>query len=144
MRLRRAALSDGVASGAIAAALSGAPSTIHALSTRRPVLEPSLAAGSLVLPGETRTGPLLGAALVVHIALSLGWGVALSLTLSRSKTALWGGVAGLGIAALDLGVAGRHVPRIAALPLAPQVADHLAFGLVTGAVLARRRARQEL
>jgi hypothetical protein len=48
-------------------------------------------------------------------------------------------LAGLGIAALDLGIVGRRFPRIRALPLLPQVADHLAFALSAAAVLARRR-----
>jgi hypothetical protein len=53
----------------------------------------------------------------------------------------FGVCAGAAIAALDLGLIGRRFARIRALPLAPQVADHLAFGAVVGVVLsARRRA----
>jgi hypothetical protein len=51
---------------------------------------------------------------------------------------LWGAVAGAAIAALDLGVVGRRVPAIAELPSAPQVADHVVFGAVVGALLTRR------
>ena len=48
-------------------------------------------------------------------------------------------------AAFDLGVVGRRYPRIRALRQAPQVADHIAYGAVVGAVLAaRRRARSAL
>jgi hypothetical protein len=56
---------------------------------------------------------------------------------------LAGGVAGgLAIAALDLGVVARRLPRIRALPQGRQWADHVAYGLAVGAVLrARRRAR---
>jgi hypothetical protein len=50
-------------------------------------------------------------------------------------------VAGLGIAALDLGVIGRRIPAIRALPQGRQWADHVAFGLTVGIVLRRRRAR---
>jgi hypothetical protein len=50
-----------------------------------------------------------------------------------------GALAGLGIAALDLGLVGRRFPRVRALPLAPQVADHLVYGMTVGHVLARRR-----
>jgi hypothetical protein len=46
---------------------------------------------------------------------------------------------GLAIAALDLGIGGRLFPRIRALPPAPQVADHVAYGATVGYVLARRR-----
>jgi len=48
-----------------------------------------------------------------------------------------GRLGGLGIAALDLGIAQRRFPAIAALPRAPQVADHVAFGAIVGAVLGR-------
>ena len=43
-----------------------------------------------------------------------------------------GALAGLAIAALDLGLVGRRFPRIAALPLLPQLADHAAFGAIAG------------
>ena len=39
---------------------------------------------------------------------------------------------------IDLGVVGRRLPRIRALPLLPQVADHVAYGAAVGAVLSRR------
>jgi hypothetical protein len=55
---------------------------------------------------------------------------------------LAGGLAGLGIAALDLGIVGRRVQRVRALPLAPQLADHAAYGAAVGWVLARRRERR--
>jgi len=44
--------------------------------------------------------------------------------------------AGLAIAWLDLGIARRRFPAIAALRQGPQVADHVAFGAVVGAVFA--------
>ena len=76
------------------------------------------------------------AAVPVHLALSLGW--AFVLCKGRVRGAVPGAAAGLAIAALDLGVVGRRLPRIRALPLAPQVADHVAYGAVVGLVLARR------
>ncbi len=48
-------------------------------------------------------------------------------------------LAGLAIAALDLGVVGRRYPRIRALATMPQVLDHVAYGATVGAVLSRRR-----
>jgi hypothetical protein len=119
--------------GLAAAALSGAPSTVHALVTGRDPLAATLAAGSILLPGETRRGPLLAAAVPVHLALSLGWTVVLELAGVRRARA--GAVAGLAIAALDLGLAGRRFARIRALPLLPQVADHVAFGAIAGRLL---------
>jgi hypothetical protein len=50
---------------------------------------------------------------------------------------VWGALAGLAVAGLDLGVLGRRWPRIRALPTVPQVGDHVAFGALVGAVLSR-------
>ena len=125
MRVLRAA--------AWAAVLSGIPSTVHALATGRDPLEATYAAGTVLLPGETRHARLLAAAVPLHLALSLGWTVVLDRAGARS--AARGAVAGLAIAALDLSVAARLFPRVHALPLLPQVADHAAFGLVAGALL---------
>lgn len=126
MRVLRAA--------AAAAVLSGIPSTVHALATGRDPLGATLAAGSILLPRETRRPRLLAAAVPVHLALSLGWTVALDRTGVRGAPA--GALAGLAIAALDLGLAGRRFPGIRALPLGPQLADHVAFGAIAGHVLA--------
>jgi hypothetical protein len=134
---------DGVVAGLWAAVLSGAPSTLHALVTRGDPLEASLAAGSMVLPREERRSRLLLAATPVHLALSLGWASAIALTAPRRREAAYGVAAGAAIAALDLGLIGRRFERIRALPLWPQVADHLAFGAFVGAVLARRRASRD-
>jgi hypothetical protein len=79
------------------------------------------------------------AAGAVHLTVSLGWALVLARVLPRRHTAAWGAAAGLGIAALDLGIVGRRLPRIRALPLGPQLVDHALYGAVVGAVLARRR-----
>ena len=131
---------DGVVAGAIAGALSGAPSTVHAIATGANPLEASLAAGSLLFPREHSTSRLLIAAVPVHFALSIGWGIALAAALPRRATSRWGAVAGLAIAAIDLGLVGSRYPRIASLAAGPQVADHLAYGAIVGAMLYRRRA----
>jgi len=120
-----------------AALLSGAPSTLHALATGRDPLEAALAAGSILLPAETRRTRLLAAAVPVHLALSLGW--ALALDRAGVRGARRGALAGLAIGAVDLSLATRALPRIRALPLLPQLADHAAYGAVAGYVLARRR-----
>ena len=67
------------------------------------------------------------------LALSLGWTVALDRAGVRGVRR--GALAGLAIAALDLRVAGRRYPRIRALPLLPQVADHAAFGAIAARLL---------
>ena len=127
---------DAFAAGALAAVLSGLPSTAHALAHRRDPLEATRAAGSILLPREGRTLPLVTAAVPVHLALSLGW--ALVLERLGVRGAGRGAAAGLAIALVDLGALGRRFPRIRALPLAPQLADHVLYGTIVGTVLARR------
>lgn len=136
---RAAMIEDGLAAGAVAALLSGAPSTLHALATRTSPLEATLAAGTMLAPHSGRPAVLLLAAVPVHLALSFGWALLLAAVLPRRRTIAWGTLAGLGIAALDLGVVGRRFPRIRALALAPQVLDHVAYGATVGVVLSRRR-----
>jgi hypothetical protein len=120
--------------------VSGLPSTLHALATGRDPLEATLAAGSMLLPREARRIRLFLAAAPVHLAVSLGWGVALAVLLPRRRTVTAGAAAGVAIAALDLGVVGRAFPRVRALPLGPQLADHVVYGATVGIVLRRRRA----
>jgi hypothetical protein len=140
--LTRAALrDDALAAGALAAVVSGAPSTAYALVAGRPVLEGALAAGSLLAPAARRPAVLLAAAVPVHLALSLGWAQVLARVLPATRPQAAAPLAGLAIAALDLGVIGRRFPRIRALPVAPQVADHLAYAQAVALVLARRRRR---
>jgi hypothetical protein len=142
--------------GAVAAVLSGAPSTLWALATHADPLEPSLAAGSMLLPRSSRRSTRLLAGAAVHIAVSLGWAQALALAPGWRRHppaggALWGTAAGLAIAALDLGFAHTahtaHTARsarlsaIRALPVLPQVADHLAYGAIVGTLLARPVSR---
>jgi hypothetical protein len=127
MRVLRAA--------AWAAALSGIPSTAQALATGRDPLEAASAAGTIVLPRETSRARLLAAGVATHVAISLGWTVVLDRTGIRG--ARRGTLAGVAIAALDLGVAGGRFPHIRALPVLPQLADHAAFGAIAGRLLQR-------
>ena len=125
MRVLRAA--------AWAAALSGIPSTAHALATGRDPLEAARAAGTILLPQETRPDRLLAAAVPIHVGISLAWTIVLARAGVRG--AVRGGIAGLAIAGVDLGFAGRRFPRIRQLPLGPQLADHAAFGAIVGRLL---------
>ncbi|MDQ3646116.1 MAG: hypothetical protein M3345_04175 [Actinomycetota bacterium] len=135
---------DGMVAGAVAAIVSGVPSTAHALLTGADPWAATEAAGSMVLPNETRRVPLVAAAVPVHITLSCGWGVVLARCLPGRRTTLAGAVAGAAIGTFDLLVIGRAFERIRALPIGPQFADHIAFGAVAGAVIAaRRRSRSE-
>jgi hypothetical protein len=125
--------------GLAAAVLSGAPSTLVTLARGEDVLDGARAAGTLLLPRERRTLPLLAAAIPVHLGLSLGWAVVLDRALPRGHERVGGLLGGLAIAALDLGLIGRRLPRIRCLPQGRQWADHAAYGLAVGVVLARRR-----
>jgi hypothetical protein len=126
---------------AVSASLfSGLPSTVHALVTRRDPLEGSVAAGSILLPRETRRAQLLLASVPVHAALSMGWAVVLAYVLPRRNPIAEGSLAGIAIAGLDLGIIGRRYPRIRALPALPQIVDHIAFGIITAMVLSRHAA----
>jgi hypothetical protein len=132
---------DGLAAGAVSALLSGAPSTIYALVRGRDPLEATAAAGSMVLGQDADRNALIAAAVPVHVGISVAWGLVLAFGLPRKKTLLWGTVAGVAIAATDLGLIGPRFPLIARLDKGPQVADHIAFGVIAGAVIARRRSR---
>jgi hypothetical protein len=125
-----------VAAGLAGAALSGVPSTAVTLARRESLLDGIRAAGAIALPGETRTPVLVAAAVPVHLALSLGWAAVLD---AADAGPLSGLALGLAIAALDLGVIGRRIPAIRALPQGRQWADHAAYGLVVGQWLRRRR-----
>jgi hypothetical protein len=114
--------------------VSGLPSTVVTLARRESLLDGARAAGAIVLPNETRTPVLLAVAVPVHLGLSLGWAWALAQLPRRG--AIFGALAGLAIAGLDLGVIGRRIPAISALPQGRQWADHIAYGLAVDWVLA--------
>ena len=103
------------------------------------VLASTRAVGRVVLPHAEADSALELAGVAVHLAISLGWGVVLAAALPRRHPAVAGAVAGLLIAGVDLGILGRRLPTIQALPLVPQVLDHVLYGAVVGAALSRRR-----
>lgn len=133
----------------VAGLLSGAPSALAAVRAQRDPLTPTRAAGRVLKPDEQRLVPLLGAATLVHSTLSIGWASVIAATLpcdaGRGRAVLQGTLMGAAIAGADLGLA--HVTRhprlkaIAELDVMSQVADHLAFGALTGLLLARPRHR---
>jgi hypothetical protein len=124
----------------VAALLSGAPSTLTSLGRHgaaRPAVADLLnatgAAGTLLPPG--RPGLVRGA--VAHIGVSVLCGELLARTLPERYSAPAGAGAGLAIGVVNLMVIGRCFPQIRALPLAPQLADNVAFGLVFALVVDR-------
>jgi hypothetical protein len=98
----------------------------------RSILASTRAAGTLLVGDTAAPATTLVAGVAVHLAISTFWGTVLWFRLPRRHAPGWGAVAGLGIAALDLGVVGRHLPAIRELDLAPQLADHVAFGAIVG------------
>jgi predicted acyltransferase len=145
VRRKKSAFAAGAVAGAVAGLLSGVPSTVHALVTGGDPLAAARAAGNLLLPADARPTALLAAGGLAHVVASLGWGTVLTMAVRRtSLSPLAVGLAGgAAIAAVDLGLLahgpfGRRWPLIRALPVLPQVADHLAFGAIAGAVLRRR------
>jgi hypothetical protein len=122
-----------------AASVSGLPSTAYSLAAGRDPLEATKAAGTLVLGEGAPPLALVAAALPTHLALSFAWAAVLERTLPRRRRVLWGSVAGLAIAALDLAVIGRRYPAIRRLALVPQLADHVLYGVSVALVLDRRR-----
>ena len=136
-------LRDGARSTVPAALFSGLPSTVYAFITRDDPLEASVAAGSILLPTERSRFRLLAAAVPVHLSLSAIWGLVLAAALPRKRPIVEGVISGLLIAAFDLGGVGRRFPRVRALPVLPQVADHIAFGVITAFALSRQGRKKK-
>jgi hypothetical protein len=118
---------------ALAAVGSGAPSTIITLGRRGDLLASTRAAGTLVLSDSAPPALRLVAGTCAHGAISTFWGALLWRLLPARHTVLLGGLAGLAVAIFDLGVIGRRYPAIRRLPRGPQLADHVAFGVIIGA-----------
>jgi hypothetical protein len=136
-------LRAGLRAGAVAGALSGVPSTLHAVVTRRSPLDAVRAAGTLLLPDDAPGTRLVVGGIAAHGVISSGWGVVLAAFLPRRRAVVWGALAGLVIAGIDLGVLGRRRwPHIRALPVLPQIADHVLYGALVGAVLSRTAPRR--
>ncbi len=124
----------------VASVLSGAPSVVHAIASGSAreglgyAIDATRAIGTILPPG--RPGLIRGG--VLHGVISLAAAELLALTVPRKRSLLWGPLAGLVIGVLNLGViAPRRFPALAAFDLGPQIADHVAFGLVFIAVADR-------
>jgi hypothetical protein len=97
-------------------------------------LEATRAAGTILPPG--RPGVIRGA--LVHGVISLAAAELLALSVPQERSLLGGALGGLVIGFVNLGViAPRCLPALAALDIGPQMADHVAFGLVFVAVADR-------
>jgi hypothetical protein len=135
-RVRAGAVSI-VRAATVGAAVSGLPSTAHAVLTGRDPLASTRAAGTLLQPRRERGSLLAGA--VAHGVISLGWTAVLAVLAPPGARARWGAAAAVAVAAVDLKLIGRRFPAIRAMPFGPQVVDHVVFGAVVGWVLDRNR-----
>lgn len=133
-------LSDALAAGTPAWALSGVPSTAWTILRGGNPLGSARAAGTLVAGEHRSPTTLLAAGALAHTAIAFGWAAVFAVALPRRLTVAAGALAGLAVAGLDLGLVGRHFPAIRALPTLPQVADHLAYGVLVATVVRRRRS----
>ena len=126
----------------VAAAVSGAPSTLVTLAKGEDVLIGARGAGAIVLPrGRADARAARRGRARCTSRCRVGWAFVLDRILPRGAELAGGLAGGLAIAALDLGVIGRRIPAVRKLPQGRQWADHVAYGLTVGAVLrARRRA----
>lgn len=118
---------------AVAGTLGGLPSTVWTLARHGDVLASTRAAGTL-LDRRSSASPTarLAAGVLVHALISIGWTAVLTRLLPRRAVA--GAVAGLAIGVLDRRLARRLAPEVAALPRVPQLADHVAFGVLVATV----------
>jgi hypothetical protein len=122
---------------AVAGTLGGLPSTIWTLRQRGDLLASTRAAGTLLVSGRARPGTQLAAGVLAHALVSIFWAGVLCTTLPRRATVVAGAGGGLAIGLLDRRLARHLAPAIAELPCGPQLADHVAFGVLV-AVAARR------
>jgi hypothetical protein len=135
---RREFWTDALMAAACGAALSGIPSTLYAWAIGGDLMEPTRAAGAMLIRANASDRELFWAAALVHSVVSTFWAAVLTWVLPHKRTFIWAVVAAAGIALLDLRVIGRWFAEIHALPFWPQFADHLAWGALVGAVLSWR------
>ena len=125
---------------ACAAVLGGAPSTLYAAArSGRP--EQAVHQG---LDATTRIGVLLPPfrpglvrGVTAHLLISAMAGAVLARWLPRRHSRAYGAAAGLAMGWCNLVLVGRRIPAIAELPLGPQLADNVAFGVAFAAVADR-------
>jgi len=125
----------------LAAALSGAPSTVHVFIKRRSlrsaaayVYDTTRAIGTLLPPGR----PGFGRGVLAHFAISMLCGETLARTLPPDHGAAWGAAGGFLFGVINVGVIGKSFPAISGLPLMPQLADNVMFGTVFAVAVDKR------
>lgn len=123
-----------------AAVLGGLPSTTHALADKKDLVaalrqgaDATARIGTLVPPFR----PGIGRGVIAHAIVSMLAGELLAHTLPSRASPAWGAAAGAAMGWCNLVVIGRRIPALAELPLGPQIADNIAFGIVFAVVADR-------
>lgn len=138
-RAARGWRADGLHAGVAAALVSGIPSTLHAWWTGGDIAEATRAAAAM-LPRAPAAGPgVLAAAAVVHVTISLAWACVFARLLPLRGTVAWAVAGACAVAVIDLVLLAPLFPPVDALAFGPQLADHVAWGLVVGLVVRWRR-----
>ncbi len=140
MRFGKRFWTDSLTAAVLAGILGGIPSTAWALVTRGDAWEATLAVGAIVLGSDALFSRLIAAAIVFHGVMSFFWAAVLCALLPARRRVLWGLIAGALIAVLDILIIGQTIPAIRALAFVPQLADHLMFGVIVGAVVDYQRS----
>lgn len=141
LELTRTWLLTTVLAAVAAGVLSGIPSTVWAFVTDGDPWEATQAAAQVLVHRDTWFPLQVAAATIVHGGMSLFWSGVLCAVLSPKRAVLDGVGAGFSIAVLDMLAIGPMVPSMRELPFLPQLADHLCFGGIVGAVIAWRGIR---
>ena len=122
---------------ALAAVGSGVPSTVVTIARGGEPLQSTRAAGTLLVGESAPASTRLAAGGVSHVAISIFWGTLAWRSLPDRHTTAWGAVAGSGCRRARPRSRRPRFPAIRRLPRGPQVADHVAFGLIIGLCRAR-------
>ena len=122
------------AAAVVAGALSGVPSTVHALVTGRPLGAATRAAGTLLGDATVPRGVL------AHAGVTLWWTIVLAAVLPRGGP--WRGVRSAAAPSVcsTSSIARRRFPAIAALPAGPAARRSRRVRSARRRVLARRRS----
>jgi hypothetical protein len=117
----------------LASTISGAPSTLAALiaargdlrRAARTQLGATKAIGTLLPPGT----PSLARGALAHVIISVAMAELVARVVDAGDRRR-GAAVGLLMGLVNVAVIGRRYPAIRALPLVPQLADNIAFGLI--------------
>jgi hypothetical protein len=126
---------DLLSAGSIATLFSGIPSTLYAVLSGTDPWQAMRAAGAMLIPADSAFPLLLMAAALVHCTISFLWAALLVLILPPEHVILSSLVSAALIGVFDLLIVGQLLDTIYALPFWPQMADHLLWGALLGAIL---------